>query len=263
MGAELRGDRGIFHGDERAALRLARNVRRGPPREHKPVGLFPYPDTTPTTVLDIQRQHRYVCGVRPIERSVPPPVAPTAHHSVPSPRGTRVEGPHPCPGGGLSRFPTKRTHHRPHSRRTLRRVRLSVRAPLEYASYVPPLHHAQVHGKLVEADRHDWGMHDEQQVGSRRTEARSVMERLNAAFDGARDLLEGLDAVEARVLNEPVPQVLLDTASRVQEASQQLQSGLRELVEYMIEDRGVSRKKVAEHLGLSPSTVARWMQERE
>ncbi|WP_147391683.1 helix-turn-helix domain-containing protein [Galactobacter valiniphilus] len=120
-----------------------------------------------------------------------------------------------------------------------------------------------MHGKLVGAGRHDWGMHDEQQVGSRRTEARSVMERLNAAFDGARDLLEGLDAVEARVLNEPVPQVLLDTASRVQEASQQLQSGLRELVEYMIEDRGVSRKKVAEHLGLSPSTVARWMQERE
>lgn len=88
------------------------------------------------------------------------------------------------------------------------------------------------------------------------------MERLDAAFDGARALLEGLDAVEERVLSEPVPQVLLETAARVQSASQQLQDGLRELVEYMIEERGVSRKKVAEHLGLSPSTVARWMQER-
>ena len=88
------------------------------------------------------------------------------------------------------------------------------------------------------------------------------MQRLDAAFNDARDLLETLDKVEARVMSEPVPTVLVETAAEVQEAILQLQDGLRELAEYMIEERGVSRKKVAEALGLNPSTVARWMSEK-
>lgn len=88
------------------------------------------------------------------------------------------------------------------------------------------------------------------------------MQRLDAAFNDARDLLETLDKVEERVMSEPVPTVLLETAAEVQEAILQLQDGLRELAEYMIEERGVSRKKVAEALGLNPSTVARWMSEK-
>lgn len=102
-------------------------------------------------------------------------------------------------------------------------------------------------------------MWENDRIELRRAEIRGVMARYDDAFTEVRRRIDQLEGLEDRASRETAQEALLEAAAEMHLTAGILEDAAREIVLYLTTEKGVKGNQAARALGLSSTTVTRWI----